>query len=594
MAGYTAPLRDMRFVLEEVVGLSDIAALPGCEAATPDLVQAILEEAGRLAGEVIAPLNQPGDRQRCRLENGAVLTPDGFRQAYARFVEGGWNGVPFDPEHGGQGLPWVVAAALYEIWLAANMSFGLCPLLTQAAVALLSGHGSPAQKQLFLPNMIRGRWTGTMDLTEPQAGSDLAAINTRAVADDGHYRLTGQKIFITWGEHDVAENIIHLVLARIRDAPPGLKGISLFIVPKILVGPDGRLEGRNDVTCVSLEDKLGIHGSPTCVMAFGDDAGAVGHLVGEENRGVEYMFTMMNNARTFIGLQGLAIAERAYQQARDYARGRVQGRETGSDDAAPVAIIRHPDVRRMLFTMKAEIAAMRGLVYHTAGLIDTAKRHTDAAHRARAQAQFELITPLVKAWCTELGVDIASTGLQVHGGVGYIEETGAAQHFRDARIGPIYEGTNGIQAADLVGRKVLRDRGAAVRELIADMRVTVAALSGDATADISGGLSAGIDALAATTDWLLDARANDIRDALAGAVPYLRLFGTVAGGWMMARTALAAERGLAADAGERRFNAARLLTARFYAQHLAPRAAAHAAAVTAGAGTLMALDEDLF
>jgi len=591
MAGYTAPLRDMGFVLDQVVGLSDIAALPGCEAATPDLVHAALEEAGRLAGEVIAPLNRPGDRQRSRIEDGAVVTPDGFRQAYARFVDGGWNGVPFDPDHGGQGLPWVVAAALHEIWLAANMSFGLCPLLTQAAVELLSGHGSRAQKDLFLPNMIHGRWTGTMNLTEPQAGSDLATIKTRAVADDGHYRLTGQKIFITWGDHDVAENIVHMVLARTPGAPPGVKGISLFIVPKHLVGPDGRLEGRNDVKCLSLEDKLGIHASPTCVMAFGDDAGAVGYLVGEENRGVEYMFTMMNNARMFIGLQGLAIAERAYQQARDYARDRVQGREAGADDMAPVAIVRHPDVRRMLLTMKAEIEAMRGLVYHTAGLLDVAKRHPDAARRARALAQFDLMTPLVKAWCTDLGVEIASTALQVHGGVGYIEETGAAQHLRDARIGPIYEGTNGIQAADLVGRKVLRDRGAAMRECIAGMRATAAPPTGDP--DVARGLAAGIEALAAATDWLLDSRANDIRDALAGAVPYLRLFGTVAGGWMMARAALAAERGLDGDPDQRRFNQARILTARFYARHLLPGGAAHAAAVTAGADTVMALDEDL-
>ncbi len=597
MSPYTAPLRDMRFVLNEVAGLGEVAALPGYEAATPDSIDAVLGEAAKLASEVIAPLNQPGDRQTSRLEDGVVRTPDGFREAYARFVENGWNGVPFDPDYGGQGLPWLVAAALHEMWNAANLSFALCPLLNQSAIELISAHASKAQKALYLGKLIEGRWTGTMNLSEPQAGSDLGAIKTRAVPEDGHYRIFGQKNFITWGDHDLAENVIHLLLARTPDAPAGVKGLSLFIVPKVLVGPDGALGRRNDVTCLSLEHKLGIHASPTCVIAYGDAGGAVGHLVGTENHGIAYMFTMMNNARLFVGLQGLAIGERAYQQARDYAKARIQGRAAGAGDPRPVAIINHPDVRRMLITMKARIEAMRGLVYRTAAAIDTAKRHPEAPGRVRAQARVDLMTPLIKAWCTELGTEIASTGIQVHGGVGYIEETGAAQHLRDARVTSIYEGTNGIQAGDLVGRKVLKDQGAAMGELIADMRATAAALaepSDDRLAALAGPLSAGIDALEGATRWLIESRANDIRHALGGAMPYLRLLGTVAGGWMMAEQALAARRRLAAADGEPGFYAAKLVTARFYAEQLMPQAQAYHAAVTAGADALIELEEDQF
>jgi alkylation response protein AidB-like acyl-CoA dehydrogenase len=542
-------------------------------------------------------LNHPGDRQGCRLENGVVQTPDGFKEAYARFVEGGWNGVPFDPDYGGQGLPWLVATALQEMWQAANMSFGLCPLLNQGATELLSLHGSKAQKDVFLAKLIEGRWTGTMNLTEPQAGSDLGAVKTRAVRDGERYRITGQKIFITWGEHDVAENIVHLVLARTPDAPLGSKGLSLFVVPKHLVGPDGGLIGRNDLRCVSLEHKLGIHASPTCTMAFGDDKGAIGYLVGEERHGIELMFTMMNNERLGVGIQGLAIAERAYQQARDYARERVQGREAGADSESPVSIIRHPDVRRMLLTMKAEIEAMRGLVYYTAARLDTARRHPDATARDRAQVELDLLTPVVKAWCSELGCEIASTALQVHGGMGFVEETGAAQHYRDARITPIYEGTNGIQAADLVGRKLLRDRGAALSAAIERMRATAASLSslpGDDAGAVRDGLAAGLGALERASDWLLERGRNDIREALAVALPYLRLFGTVAGGWTLARAALAAGRGPATGDAGNGFRAAKLLTARFYAGHLMPQAQALAAAVTGGSDAVMALDDEQF
>ncbi len=438
MSAYAAPLRDMRFVIEDVVGLGRIAGLPGLDGADAGLVRQILAEAGKLAGGVIGPLNATGDRQGARLENGVVRTPDGFADAYRQFVEGGWNGAPFEEAWGGMGLPWLVATALQEMWQGANLAFGLCPLLTQAAIDALREVGTEEQKALFLPKLVSGEWTGTMNLTEPQAGTDLGAIRSKAEkAADGSYRLRGQKIFITYGDHDYTDNIIHLVLARSPDDIPGTKGLSLYIVPKFLVNPDGSLGARNDAKPLSLEHKLGIHASPTCVMAYGEDEGAVAYLVGEENRGIEYMFIMMNNARLAVGLQGLAIAERAYQQAADYARNRAQGRAL-QGSAGPVTIIRHPDVRRMLLTMKAQIEAMRGLVYDVAAATDVAGRHPDPAERRRAQARVDLLIPVVKAWCTDAAVEICSTAVQVHGGMGFIEETGAAQHYRDARITPIY------------------------------------------------------------------------------------------------------------------------------------------------------------
>ena len=473
---YSPPLKEMRFALD-LAGLAEVAGLPGTGELTPDLVDAVLEEAGKLAAEVLAPLNQPGDKEGSRLENGIVYTPKGFKEAYRRFVEGGWNSVPFAPEHGGQGLPTLIHVALSEMWNAANMSFALCPLLNFGAVEAINAHGSPEQKATYLPKMISGEWCGTMNLTEPQAGSDLSLIKTRAVRDGQHYRITGQKIFITYGDHDFTDNIIHLVLARTPDAPAGTRGISLFVVPKMLVKPDGSLGERNDLRCVSLEHKLGIKASPTAVMAFGDERGAVGYLVGEENRGLAYMFTMMNNARLGVGLEGVAIAERAYQQARDYAKSRVQSRDIASSDEKPVTIIHHPDVRRMLLSMRAQGEAMRALVYYAAALLDLAKRHPDAAARQAHERLVDLLIPVCKAWSTDIGVEIASVGIQVHGGMGYIEETGAAQHYRDARITPIYEGTNGIQANDLMGRKLGRDRGETARRFIATMRELDGALA---------------------------------------------------------------------------------------------------------------------
>jgi alkylation response protein AidB-like acyl-CoA dehydrogenase len=590
MIPYSPPLADMRFALDELAGLPQIALLPGCEQASGDLVDAVLEEAAKLARDVLAPLNDVGDRERARLENGIVRTPTGFKEAYRRYAEGGWNALPFEPAHGGQGLPVALSTAVLEMWNSANMGFALCPLLNVGAVELLQAHGSDDQKQVYLGKMVSGEWTGTMNLTEPQAGSDVGALRTRAVQEGDHYRITGQKIFITYGDHDFTENIVHMVLARTPDAPAGTKGISLFLVPKFMVKPDGNLGARNDIRTVSLEHKLGIHASPTCVLAFGDNGGATGWLVGEENRGIECMFTMMNSARLNVGLQGVAIAERAYQQARDFARQRVQGRPLGAKSALP--IVNHPDVRRMLLGMKVQIEAARGLAYVTAGAIDRARHEPDANARDMAQRRVDLLIPVVKAWSTDLGVEIASTGVQVHGGMGYIEETGAGQHLRDSRINPIYEGTNGIQANDLLGRKLMRDKGAAARDFIAEMRLLdgfLAAQPAAAFATIRTHLAPAIDALEAATGWIVENWDADPARTIAGAVPYLKLFGTVAGGWIMARAALAAQNRLDHDDGEAGFNQAKLATAAFYAEQYLPGAAGLVPAVRGGA-TIMTFD----
>src|SRR5215470_15464941 len=470
---YAAPLADMRFTLDAIAGLSGEPA---------ELAGAILDEAAKFAAAELAPLNPVGDQVGSVLENGVVRTPPGFREAYHRYVKAGWNGLASDPEFGGQGLPISVAVPVIEMWNSACMGWALCPLLNHGALEMLNAHGSPEQKQRYLDKLVSGEWTGTMNLTEPQAGSDLGALRSRAVpADDPrwgeHYRITGQKIFITYGDHDLAPNIIHMVLARTPEAPPGSRGISLFLVPKFLPDDEGGPGSRNDVRTLSLEHKLGIHASPTCVLAYGEDEGAVGWRIGEENRGLEYMFTMMNAARLNVGLQGVAIAERAYQQARDFARTRVQGRPLGAatnDESLP--IIHHPDVRRMLMWMRSATEAMRALAYYAASVIDQARHNPEPAVRHAAQRRADLLIPVVKAWCTDLGIAVASTGIQVHGGMGYVEETGAAQHLRDARIAPIYEGTNGIQANDLVGRKLGRDGGEAAAALAAEMQATVATL----------------------------------------------------------------------------------------------------------------------
>ncbi|HEV2265188.1 MAG TPA: acyl-CoA dehydrogenase [Stellaceae bacterium] len=589
MSGYAAPLAEMRFALDEIAGLPEIAKLPGYETASAEIVDAVLGEAAKLAGNVIAPTNRTGDVERSRLENGVVRTPTGFKEAYRAYAGGGWSGLSASPEHGGQGLPIALDTAVNEMWMSANFAWSLCPMLSISACELLALLGTPAQKRLYLGRLISGEWTGTMNLTEPQAGSDLGALRTRAVREGDHYRITGQKIFITWGEHDMAGNIVHLVLARLPDAPAGSKGISLFVVPKLLVNDDGSLGARNDLRCVSLEHKLGIHASPTCVMSYGDDGGAIGTLVGEENRGLEAMFVMMNAARLHVGLQGVAIGERAYQQARTYARERIQGNPAGAKDGVGLPIIHHPDVRRMLLSMRAANEASRALAYYAAGATDRAHRLPDAAQRARTQARLDLLTPVVKAWCTDQGVETASTGIQVHGGMGFIEETGAAQHWRDARIAPIYEGTNGIQANDLVGRKLLRDRGAAAADLIAEMRRDLAQIDGH---DADSHLARGIDALERATNGLLETAADDLGAALAGAEPYLRLLGTVAAGWLLARGAAAATRRLNAGASDRPFLEAKIATARFYAEHRLAQAPALLPAI-AGGHTVMGFDLDL-
>ncbi len=551
-----------------------------------ELAASIVEEAGKLARDILAPLNASGDKQGATVENGVVRTADGFKDAYRAFVDGGWPSIPFDPAYGGHGLPWLVTAAAMESWAAANTAWSLGPILTMGAVELLSAHGSDRQKATYLPKLVSGEWTGTMNLTEPQAGSDLGALKSRAVPDGDRYRITGQKIFITYGEHDYTDNIIHMVLARTPNAPAGSKGISLFIVPKFLVNADGSPGQRNDLRCVSLEHKLGIHASPTCVMSYGDNDGAIGYLVGEENEGLRCMFTMMNNARMNIGLSGLAIAERAYQQALDYARSRVQ--------FGP--IIKHPDIRRILMTMKAQTEAMRAFAYDAAASLDIAKRHPDKAVRNAAKSRIDLLTPVVKAWCSDSGVEVASLGIQVHGGMGYIEETGAAQHYRDARIAPIYEGTNGIQAIDLVTRKILRDGGAAARTYIAALRRDIAALDAGTlgpAAGLPGRMGQAIGALEKATDWLVESGARNQAAALAGASPYLRLFGTVAGGAMMAKAAGVAAERLSENADDR-FYGAKRATAGFYGEHILPQAQALADTVINGAATVLDLDDEDF
>jgi len=597
MTTYTAPIRDMQFVLQELAGLDEIAKLPGHEELSADLVGQILEENAKFAAEVLDPLNSSGDREGSVFRDGEVRTPKGFKEAYRQFVEGGWNALQFPPEFGGQGLPKLVAAPVMEMWKSANLSFSLCPLLTGGAIEALLLRGTEAQQRLYLPRMVGGTWTGTMNLTEPQAGSDLALVKTKAVREGDHYRISGQKIFITYGEHDLAENIIHLVLARTPDAPEGVRGISLFIVPKFVPNPDGSLGARNDARCASIEHKLGIHASPTAVMVFGDKEGAIGYLVGEENRGLEYMFIMMNAARFAVGMEGVALCERAYQRALAYARERVQSREIGGSGSKAVPIIRHPDVRRMLMSMKARAEATRALAYVVAGAMDRAHGHPDKAERARHQAFVDLLIPVVKGWSTESAIEVASTGIQVHGGMGFIEETGAAQYLRDARITTIYEGTTGIQANDLIGRKIAREGGTtakAVVEAIKGLDAELARAAGDDFSAIRSRLAAGAAAVGQCVDWIVERSEQDPRAVHAGAVPFLELMGIVAGGWQLARGALAAQRKLARGEGDAVFLKAKIGTARFFADHSLSRAPGLRDAIVEGAPGVLALREEQF
>ncbi|OGB02796.1 MAG: acyl-CoA dehydrogenase [Burkholderiales bacterium RIFCSPLOWO2_12_FULL_64_99] len=594
MSTYNAPVRDMLFTMKEVAGLEGICAQPGFEETTPDLVEAVLEEASRFATGVLDPLNWPGDQQGARWDNGVVTAADGFKEAYAAFCETGWNGMPASPEFGGQGLPTLVSTAVLEMWKSSNMAFSLCQMLTLGAIEALVHHGSPALQQRFLPKMVSGQWTGTMNLTEPQAGSDLSAIRTRAVPEGDHYRISGTKIFITWGEHDMAENIVHLVLARLPDAPEGVKGISLFVCPKFLVNDDGSLGERNDLVCASIEHKMGIHASPTAVMSFGDGPGAIGYLVGEPHKGLGYMFTMMNYARLNVGLEGVAISERAYQRARAYAIDRVQGRTLTEGSRG---IIGHPDVRRMLMDMKARTEAMRALAYFAAAQMDRAHSHPDEATRVKSQALVDLLIPIVKGCCTENAQGITADGVQIHGGMGFIEETGAAQYVRDARITTIYEGTTGIQANDLIGRKLIRDDGVTMKALLhtvsAEAQRQVG--SGDAVLQQLGqGLQRGLDALAQATEWILT-RANQSPAATAaGAVPYLKLCGTVLGAWLVNRAAEAAQRQLSETSQDDAFLSAKLITARHYQHHVLVEANSWRDRVINGAISTLALQDDQF
>jgi len=593
---YLAPVKDMLFVMNELAGLERVVAYPAyAEAgADVDLAPAILEEAAKFNQDVVAPLNWPGDQHPSALKDGEVHTTPGFKEAFAQFASAGWQGVVHPVEFGGQGLPKLISTACFEMLNSASMSFALCPMLTDGAIEALLTAASPEIKERYIPKMVSGEWTGTMNLTEPQAGSDLSLVRTRAVPQaDGSYAIFGTKIFITYGEHDMAENIVHLVLARTPDAPDGIKGISLFVAPKFMVNADGSLGKRNDIECVSLEHKLGIKASPTAVLQFGDHGGAIGYLVGEENRGLEYMFVMMNAARFSVGMQGIAVAERAYQKAVQYAHDRIQSRDlTGSP--GPVAIIHQPDVKRMLMTMRAYIESSRALAYYAAAAYDAQHAAPDEAVRMENQALYEFLVPIVKGFSTEMSIDVASLGVQVHGGMGFIEETGAAQHYRDARILTIYEGTTAIQANDLVGRKTVRDGGAIAKQIAQKIAQTEEDLAASATADamaVLKQLRPAREAFEASVDYIVAHAKTDIKAVYAGSDAYLRLCGLVFGAWQLARALLAAER---LQAGDPSFFKAKIITARFFAEHLLPQTQALATSILEGGYSTNALEPEQF
>jgi len=571
VADYRAPIEEQLFALETVADLADLAALPGFEDATPETVRQILAESARLAQDGFAPLNAIGDREGAHLQDGKVVLPAGFAEVYRDYAAAGWNGLAADPAHGGQGLPFALSVAVQEQFTAANMAFSLCPMLSLSAIEALQAHGDAGMKAHYLPHLVSGNWTGTMLLTEPQAGSDVGALRTSAVpADDGSYRLRGQKIFITWGEHDLAENIIHFVLARLPDAPAGSKGISLFMVPKYLLDANGRPGVRNDIACVALEHKMGIHASPTCTMALGEEGACVGWLVGEPHGGLAAMFTMMNHARINVGVQGVAIAERAWQDARAYAAERIQ--------FGP--IIAHSDVRRMLMTMAALTQAARALVYANAAAVDRAHKEPDATRRAYWKRRADLLTPISKAWATDIGIEVTSLAIQVHGGAGYIEETGVARHYRDARIAAIYEGTNGIQAMDLAGRKLRLDNGAALAELEAAMAADVSAWRDEAA---RAAMMAALERLAQARTAMM---AHDQAGLGAAASPFLALCGGVVGGWLLGQQAERASVAVAEGDGPAHLAAKRAIAAYFLAQRL-PLALAHLDAIRADPAMVM-------
>ncbi|WP_153130874.1 acyl-CoA dehydrogenase C-terminal domain-containing protein [Dechloromonas hortensis] len=597
MSDYRAPVKDMRFVMDELAGFKELSQIAAYEEATPDLADAILDEAAKFAGEVLAPLNRVGDKEGCKLTASGVTTPNGWKEAYAQYREAGWNGITSPAEFGGQGLPDTLGIVVKEMLCSANMAFSLGPLLTTGAVEALLTCASDELKAIYLEKMVSGEWTGTMNLTEPQAGSDLALIRSRAEPQaDGSYRVFGQKIFITYGDHDMTENIVHLVLARLPDAPAGVKGISMFLVPKFLVNADGSLGARNDAHCVSLEHKLGIHASPTCVMAYGDNGGAVGYLLGEANRGLEYMFIMMNEARLGVGLQGIAIGERAYQQALAFARERKQGRDALTGEAL-VTIDKHPDIRRMLMLMKSRVEACRALAYYTSGLLDRAHAATDADEKRRNLFLAEFMIPIVKGGGTEMGIDVTSLGIQIYGGMGFIEETGAAQHWRDSRITTIYEGTTGIQANDLLFRKLMRDQGATAKVVFGEIYATAKALGASGKPElqaIAQRLGIALKAWTEATEWLAGNAKTGLSGVLTAAVPYLHLAVTVCGGWFMGKAALAAAGYLDKGEGDQAFYRAKIATARFYADQLLPQAISYAETVKAGDAALAGIGDEVF
>ena len=595
---YTAPVNDMLFCMRELAGLARIAQLPGFEDAGLETAQAVLEESAKFCQGVLDPLNAAGDKNPSSWSERQVATTPGFKEAFVQFAEGGWQGLQHPVEYGGQGLPKTIGAACIEMLNSANMSFALCPLLTDGAIEALLTAGTREQQQLFLPKMIQGAWTGTMNLTEPQAGSDLALVRTRAEAQpDGSYKLFGTKIFITYGEHDMAQNIVHLVLARVTGAPQGVKGISLFICPKFLVKPDGGLGARNDAYCVSIEHKLGIRASPTSVMQFGDSGGAVGYLVGQENRGLEYMFIMMNAARYGVGMQGIAIAERAYQKAAAFARERVQSRPVDGSLPGSAPIIHHPDVRRMLMTMRAYTEACRAMALVGASAFDAAHHHPDAPTRAENQAFYEFLVPLIKGYSTEMSIEVASLGVQVHGGMGFIEETGAAQYLRDARILTIYEGTTAIQANDLVGRKTARDGGRTAKAIAAQIAGTegeLAKLDHVAARAMVKRLRAARQAFEEVVDFIAGASKENPNAAFAGSVPYLLLAGNTVAGWQMGRALAVALEQLQRGEGDANFLQAKVATAHFYADHVLSKVPGMRDAVVEGADSVTALALESF
>jgi len=595
---YRAPIKDMLFCMKELAGLDEVARLPGFEEAGYETAQAVLEECAKFNEGVVAPLNVEGDKNPSSWKDGVVTTTPGFKQAFRQFGEGGWQGLQHPADFGGQGLPKTIGAACIEMINSANLSFALCPLLTDGAIEALLTAGSPEQQQLYLPKMISGEWTGTMNLTEPQAGSDLALVRTRAEPQpDGSYKLFGTKIFITYGEHDMAPNIVHLVLARVAGAPEGVKGISLFIVPKFIVNADGSLGARNDAHCVSIEHKLGIKASPTAVLQFGDHGGAIGHLIGEENRGLEYMFIMMNAARYAVGMQGIALAERAYQKAAAFAKERIQSRPVDGSLPGSGPIIHHPDVKRMLMTMRAYTEGCRAMAITAAAAYDASHHHPDAEVCNQNQAFYEYMVPLVKGYSTEMANEVASLGVQVHGGMGFIEETGAAQYLRDARILAIYEGTTAIQANDLVGRKTARDGGRTPKAIAAQIAKTEAELAkhdSAAARSMAKRLKAAREAFEQVVDFVAGNAKATPNEVFAGSVPYLMLAGNVVAGWQLARALLVAEDQLAKDAGDAEFLRAKIATARFYAEHLLSKAPATRDAIVEGAESVTALALESF